>query len=64
MSKSSKLGKSDQEHSDDRPNQLIDELEVDRKEISSPTLARLIEEVRNDAVAGSSYNRSYHRHNR
>ena len=64
MSKSSNLGTSDQAHSDDRSNQLIDELEVDVNEISSPTLARLIKEVRNDAVAGSSYNRSYHRHNR
>ena len=64
MSKSSSLRTSDQEHSDGRANQLIDGLEVDVKEISSPTLARLIEEVRNDAVAGSSYNRSYHRHNR
>ena len=41
-----------------------DLLELDIESIPSPTLARLIEEVRNEAAVGRAYNRSYHRHNR
>ena len=42
-----------------------DLLEIDVSEISSPALARLVEEVRNDETAKfGAYNRSYHRHNR
>ena len=40
-------------------------LEIDVSEISSPALARLIEEVRNDERATTrAYHRTYHRHNR
>ena len=39
-------------------------LDVDIESIPSPTLTRLIEEVRNDANVGRAYNRTYHRHNR
>jgi len=38
---------------------------VDVEEISSPALARLIEEVRNQEVSNSTaYNRFHNRHNR
>ncbi len=40
-------------------------LEIDVSKISSPALARLIEEVRNDEPeTTSAYHRTYHRHNR
>ena len=39
-------------------------LDVDMNSIPSPTLARLIEEVRNDENISRSYNRTYNRHNR
>lgn len=39
-------------------------MELDVASLSSPTLTRLIEEVRNEATIGRAYNRSYHRHNR
>lgn len=42
----------------------LDLLEVDIHSIPSPTLARLIDEVRNEENVSRSYNRSYHRHNR
>ena len=39
--------------------------EVDVKEISSPVLARLIEEVRNEETHNAqAYNRMHNRHNR
>lgn len=39
--------------------------ELDMKEISSPTLARLIEEVRNEEdLSAQAYNRMHNRHNR
>lgn len=39
--------------------------ELDIKEISSPTLARLIEEVRNEEdLSAHAYNRMHNRHNR
>lgn len=39
--------------------------EIDANEISSPTLARLIEEVRNEeANSAHAYNRMHNRHNR
>lgn len=39
--------------------------EIDVKEISSPVLARLIEEVRNEATHNAqAYNRMHNRHNR
>ncbi len=41
-----------------------DLLELDLDSIPSPTLARLVEEVRNDDNPSLSYNRTYHRHNR
>ena len=41
-----------------------DILELDLDSIPSPTLARLVEEVRNDDNPSLSYNRTYHRHNR
>ena len=38
---------------------------VDRKEIPSPVIARLIEEVRNEEVHSiNAYNRMHNRHNR
>ena len=44
---------------------VSDVLEIDVNEISSPALARLVEEVRNDETSTfGAYNRSYHRHNR
>ena len=40
-------------------------LEADVSSISSPTLARLIEEVRNEeATSAHAYNRMHNRHNR
>jgi hypothetical protein len=43
-----------------------DELhEIDVSDLSSPTLARLIEEVRNEEVHNAhAYNRMHNRHNR
>lgn len=41
-----------------------DLLELDLASIPSPTLTRLINEVRNDDNPSLSYNRTYHRHNR
>jgi len=41
-----------------------DLLELNIENVPSATLARLIEEVRNETIVGRSYNRSYHRHNR
>ena len=41
-----------------------DLLELNIEKVPSDTLARLIEEVRNETIVGQSYNRSYHRHNR
>jgi hypothetical protein len=39
--------------------------EIDVKEISSPALARLIEEVRNEETHNAqAYNRMHNRHNR
>ena len=38
-------------------------IDVDISAIQSPTIARLIEEVRNQKTTGH-YNRAYHRHNR
>ncbi len=39
--------------------------EIDVKEISSPVLARLIEEVRNEETHNAqAYNRMHNRHNR
>ena len=40
-------------------------LEVDLANLSSVTLARLVEEVRNDDLPGATkYDRTYNRHNR
>ena len=39
-------------------------IDVDLSAIQSPTLARLIEEVRNERRTTGSYDRAYHRHNR
>lgn len=40
-------------------------IEIDTSTISSTTLARLIEEVRNDELPEMhAYNRTHHRHNR
>ena len=43
-------------------------LDIQLTQIPSKTLARLIEEVRNDpkptTVSGTAYNRTYNRHNR
>ena len=45
-----------------RPSEL---LEAEASSISSPTLARLIEEVRNEeATSAHAYNRMHNRHNR
>lgn len=48
------------------PQTPINELhEIDMSDISSPTLARLIEEVRNEEVkTAQAYNRTHNRHNR
>ncbi len=40
-------------------------LEVDLEDLSSITLARLVEEVRNEDLPGATkYDRTYNRHNR
>ena len=39
-------------------------IDVDISAIQSPTIARLIEEVRNEQKTTGHYNRAYHRHNR
>ena len=39
-------------------------IDVDVSAVKSPTLARLIEEVRNDRKTTGGYDRAYHRHNR
>ena len=44
-----------------QPDVVID---VDLSAIQSPTLARLIEEVRNERRTTRRYDRAYHRHNR
>jgi hypothetical protein len=42
-----------------------DSQEIDLSHLSSPTLARLIEEVRNEeATSAHAYNRMHNRHNR
>lgn len=41
-----------------------DLLELKIEDVPSVTLARLIEEVRNETIVGRSYNRTYNRHNR
>ena len=51
----------EQGESKSAPHTLLD---IDMKSISSPTLARLVEEVRNDENISRAYNRTYHRHNR
>ena len=44
---------------------LPESLQLDASGISSPTLARLIEEVRNEeATSANAYNRMHNRHNR
>jgi hypothetical protein len=46
-------------------NATDDTLEIDLNHLSSPTLARLIEEVRNEeANTAHAYNRMHNRHNR
>lgn len=45
------------------PSNKLQELEIDK--IPSPTLARLIEEVRNEEeLSAHAYNRMHNRHNR
>ena len=48
--------------------QISKSLDIQLTQIPSKALARLIEEVRNHpkttTVAGTAYNRTYHRHNR
>jgi hypothetical protein len=48
------------------PQKPVNELcEIDISDISSPALARLIEEVRNEEVnTAHAYNRTHNRHNR
>lgn len=50
----------------EEPQKLSDELhEIDLRDMTSPTLARLIEEVRNEEVHNAhAYNRMHNRHNR
>jgi hypothetical protein len=50
----------------EEPHKLVDEFhEIDVSEISSPTLSRLIEEVRNEEAHNAhAYNRMHNRHNR
>ena len=50
----------------EEPQRPADELyEIDVSDISSPTLARLIEEVRNEEIHNAhAYNRMHNRHNR
>lgn len=54
------------EHVVEEPQELKPEVdELNASDISSPTLARLIEEVRNeDALTAHAYNRMHNRHNR
>lgn len=40
------------------------EIDLDLGTVASPVLARLIDEVKNEAAVDRSYNRTYHRHNR
>jgi len=48
--------------------QLVENSKIEPNSMSSVTLARLVEEVRNNGDGGSAsataYNRTYHRHNR
>ncbi len=47
------------------PTPKADNLEIPLDELSSPTLDRLIEEVRNEQIdSPHAYNRVHHRHNR
>jgi hypothetical protein len=48
------------------PQTPVNELhEIDMSDISSPALARLIEEVRNEEINNAhAYNRTHNRHNR
>ena len=39
-------------------------LDIDIEKLPGPTLARLVEEVRNDDNVTRAYNRTYNRHNR
>jgi hypothetical protein len=56
------LDEREREEVQSRPSEL---LETDTSSISSPTLARLIEEVRNEeANSAHAYNRMHNRHNR
>jgi hypothetical protein len=56
------LDEQEREEVQSRPSEL---LEADTSSISSPTLARLIEEVRNEeANSAHAYNRMHNRHNR
>ena len=48
-----------------RPESKVSRSEIPLRELGSPTLARLIEEVRNEEIAPpNAYNRVHHRHNR
>ncbi|WP_425478047.1 YhhA family cyclophane-containing RiPP [Xanthomonas cucurbitae] len=51
------------EDSIDAPNTSV-EVEVDLKTVSSATLTRLVEEVRNNELAMGRYDRTHNRHNR
>lgn len=56
------LDERETEEVQNRPSELLEE---DASSISSPTLARLIEEVRNEeANSAHAYNRMHNRHNR
>ena len=50
------------------PPQAQERLDVELKDISSAALDRLIDEVRNESgdsiASATTYNRTYHRHNR
>jgi hypothetical protein len=50
----------------EEPQKLVNELhEIDLSNMPSPTLARLIEEVRNEEAHNAhAYNRMHNRHNR
>ena len=47
---------------------VVEDLDLQLKNMGSKALARLVEEVRNDgndeSVSPTAYNRAYHRHNR
>ena len=45
-------------------NARLRSIDVDLESLPGPTLARLIDEVRNDQPVGRAYNRTYNRHNR